>query len=103
MANASGTNQFAGFSKEPAYGDVKRTADLERSAPMSGAPIAASARNAPRRSQRQAQRQATEAPSSAAAPAPTPTPDAEVLAVGQMLADHPEASDLLRQIVSQGH
>jgi hypothetical protein len=104
MANPSGTNQFGGFSSEPAYGEVARTADLERSAPMSGAPLAASAKDAPRRAKRHSQSSGAGA-GSAAGPAPVPTsitPDAEVLAVGQQLANDPEASDLLRQIVSQG-
>lgn len=105
MSNESGKNQFGGFSSEPSYGEVARTADLERSAPMSGAPLAASAEDAPRRAQRHAGSGGQAAPPQGSAPAaagPAPTPDAEVLAVGQGLANEPEASDLLRQIVGQG-
>lgn len=105
MANPSGTNQFGGFAREPGYGQVKRTAELERSAPMSGAPLATSATEAPRRAKRRGQKRGAGAASVAqpmAAPAPSVTPDAEVAAIGQELALDPESSDLLRQIVQQG-
>ncbi len=54
MPNPTGTNQFDRFAREAPQGDVKRLQQLQRSAPVSGAPIAAGAINAPRRLQRQA-------------------------------------------------
>ena len=69
MANPGGANQLGGYELQPAYGDVKRMTQLQRSAPMSGAPIAGSALNTPRRAQR-----GTARPRAPRAAAPTPLP-----------------------------
>ena len=51
MPNPGGNNQFDHFEREAIYGDVKKSQQLTREAPMSGAPI--SALNTPRRLQKQ--------------------------------------------------
>ena len=52
MPNPSGQNQFM---REPGYGQIKRLDENTKAAPMSGAPVAAGAVNAPRRARRAAE------------------------------------------------
>jgi hypothetical protein len=54
MPNPTGRNQI--MRSEPGYGDIKKQTQLQREAPMSGAPTPAV--NAPRRAQRKAVRAA---------------------------------------------
>lgn len=49
MANQTGVNQFGSAVVQPKYGDVGKETALTKSAPMSGAPRAATAFNLPRR------------------------------------------------------
>jgi hypothetical protein len=107
VANPDGKNQWGGFSNEAAYGAKKRLQELSKSAPISGAPVAASALNAPRRSQKQAVEGA--APGPVAAPATMPLPAAppeEPVAqtsaqIWAELAAHPEASDLVKEYAAR--
>jgi hypothetical protein len=68
LPNPSGANQFA---KQPAYGDVKKLMNLEKSAPLAGAPTTSI--GAPKRAQRRAVKGQK---SSGAQPAPMPQPTA---------------------------
>jgi len=90
------------------YGDVKRTTELTREAPMSGGTVAGRALNTPNRAQDQAVRGTPTAPASqpAAAPVPAGSPPAteqpqtpyyqQVAQVWQALAAIPGASAEVR-------
>lgn len=73
MPNPSGANQFA---NQPAYGDVKKLQNLEKAAPLAGAPTTSI--GAPKRAQRKAVKRRRSAPATSptfqTAPAP-PEPD----------------------------
>jgi hypothetical protein len=103
--NPAGRNQFDRFTPELPYGDLKRSTELMREAPISGAPVAGRALNLPERAHDAAARpQAPRASTSAApaglspyAPAGAPTP-AQVWA---MIASVPGASPLVQQLAAQ--
>jgi hypothetical protein len=56
MANETGVNQYGSAIVQPKFGDVAKHTQLLQSAPLSGAPVAAQALNAPRRGAQQAKR-----------------------------------------------
>lgn len=95
MANPGGTNQLGSHP----YGAIKRATELTREAPMSGAPIATRATEAPRRAGKRARRgeRAPAVAPPAPMPGPLPDPQAVVGEVWSALAADPDASDLIRQ------
>lgn len=100
--NPGGINQYG----DTTYGDIKRRTELQRAAPMSGAPTATRATEAPRRAKRRAVRGSSPPAASviepmAAGGGPSPTPDAEVAAIWQTLASEEGASPLIRQYATQ--
>ncbi len=99
MPNPSGYNQFGGFGTAPPYGDVKRQQTLTQAAPISGAPQAAEATNAPRRAQRHATGQDSPQGQNPQEPVVLPEPPPPVslsLDVWSQLAQDPGASPLTR-------
>jgi hypothetical protein len=103
LPNPSGVNSFDRFASEASYGAKQRLSDLERSSPVPGAgPL-----NAPRRAKRHAtgQDQARQASPGApvAAPPPTfePSPQALGAEVWRELAQHPDASPLVKQYAAE--
>lgn len=97
MPNPGGGNQFGSYELQPKYGDVSRFTQLTKEAPVSGAPRAAQALNAPRRSQRSAargQQAGAQAPPQVPQGAPQIPPEKLYAAI----AEQPGASDTVRQI-----
>jgi hypothetical protein len=105
VPNPSGANQLAG--SEPLYGAVKKATELQREAPMSGAPIATHAQQAPRRAQKQAQRPARgpqptpEQVADNTAPAPQPDYQAQLASVWQQVSSVPGASPLVAEYAQE--
>lgn len=101
MPNPSGANGL--FVPEPAYGDVKTQKALQSSAPLSGAPVATRATEAPRRARRAATRPAQppvegEAPVMSQLPAP---PYTQTLArLTGVLATEPGAGQNLQWLAA---
>lgn len=97
MSNPAGVNQL-GNSHVP-YGDAKRMKELAGEAPMSGAPIATAALQAPRRARRapqpKAQTQLLSAPIVAGVQPAPQVPQQELYA---NIASIPGASPLVQQI-----
>lgn len=99
MPNASGVNQL-GSSHVP-YGDAKRMHELAGEAPMSGAPLATAALNAPRRARKQSGK-----PQAAVEPAPPVVPEYQQMPTVPpqqqyaSIASIPGASPLVQQIFS---
>jgi hypothetical protein len=97
MPNPNGANQFDKFATEKPYGEVKRMNELSRSAPMSGAPVATPAVNAPQRAQHKA----------TTPKAPKPAKGGpleyglELATTWAEIAALPGASDLVRQIAER--
>lgn len=106
--NPSGANQLGAA---PAYGQIKKQTQLAREAPMSGAPLAASATEAPRRASRQARRRSRAAAGpvptnedlAAAAATPPVQPDyhAQLASVWQQVAAVPGASQLVNEYAQE--
>jgi hypothetical protein len=95
MPNPSGAN--AVYVPEPGYGEKKQMKNLARSAPMSGAPVAASAYNEPRKAQRRAT-----TPSQPKQTQGQPMPYYEELALTWAeFAAQPGASDLVKLIAQR--
>lgn len=102
MPNPGGGNQFGNFTLQPAYGDVKKQTELTREAPVSGAPVAGRALNAPRRGERQAmrgpsQQQPQPGVQQQAPPTPEIAPQAWQAQSWQQIAAIPGASPLVQQ------
>ena len=103
MPNPAGVNQL-GNSHVP-YGEAKRMKELAGEAPMSGAPLATSAIQAPTRARRRPQ---TPQPQQQAEPGPPPVPEYQQLPQtppGQQyaaIASIPGASPLVQQIFGNG-
>lgn len=101
MPNPSGANQL-GDTNVP-YGDVKRTYELTRAAPMSGAAVAGRALNAPRR----AKQRGVTSPNAAAPPTVPPGPSqvqpppVDNRTVWQEIARIPGASPLVHQLAAR--
>lgn len=92
--NPSGANGIT----PPAYGDVKKQLQLSKQAPLSGAPIATAATEAPRRAQRKSQRDKRPAPptqqelgEASVQPQQTPSYDAQLAAKFTEIAGRPGA------------
>lgn len=100
--NPGGINQL-GSDRVP-YGDAKRLATLSGEAPMSGAPLATPAVNAPRNARRQrgGQTQVTQ-PVAAGPPqlAPAVSYQAQLAQTWAQIAMEPGASDLVKQIAQE--
>lgn len=97
MSNPGGANQLGSYELQPKYGDVKRLTQLQRQAPISGAPLASSAINTPRRSQKQAVRGQT--PQEAQAPPlPQQAPSLPPEQLYSMIAAIPGASPEVQRI-----
>lgn len=108
MANPNGVNQL-GSDRVP-YGEAKRMKQLTEEAPMSGAPIATPAINAPQRARRAAprasQRPSVGKPQNSPIPAPTvpgyqmapQVPQSELYTA---IASIPGASPLVQSIFGQ--
>jgi hypothetical protein len=99
MANYSGSNQF--YQPEPKYGDVKKMKELSREAPMSGAPVAKPAVNAPQRAQAQATTPKTPAQQKPAKASIQPDYGLELASTWAEIAALPGASDLVKQIAER--
>ena len=96
MPNDRGSNQFQ---KDYPHGERKRMMQLQRSAPMSGAPTP-SAEGAPKRAQKRAV-QGQQAPAAGAAPSPPVPPtqapySTELAMVYQQLAQEMPDDELVR-------
>lgn len=72
MPNRNGVNQFDHFEHEAVHGAKKRALELQKTAPMSGAPIATHATEAPRRAQQAATRKPKQTTPAQQQPTPTP-------------------------------
>jgi hypothetical protein len=96
--NPAGINQLGSHP----YGAIRRATELTREAPMSGAPVATHATEAPRRAGKRAKRGAPVAAPPAAlvgAPVgPEPSPQAQLAVIYSVWAAEPDASDLVRQL-----
>lgn len=92
MPNPEGTNPLH---PAPGYGDIKKAQTLQKSAPMSGAPIATPAVNAPQRAQAQAKTRTTGQVKGVGTP---PEYQAELAATWAEIASVPGASALVQQL-----
>jgi hypothetical protein len=111
VPNPSGQNSnlnFNGFVQNPpAYGDKARQGDLQRTAPVAGAGAAASALNAPKRSQRRAtrpQQSPQQQPTMIQAPPPQPAQPAYQIMLANAwaeIAQIPGASPLVQQLAQE--
>lgn len=97
MPNPNGSNQFDKFASERKYGDVKKMEQLQKYAPMSGAPVATPAVNAPEK----AQYKAVHAPQKPAKPKVsskgTPEYPVELASKWAQVAQMPGASDIVKR------
>jgi hypothetical protein len=110
VPNPGGANQFGGYELQRPYGDAARQTQLLKQAPISGAPVAAHALEAPRRGRRHAQGQDRPAGTAEAqqqgqpqgqpqAPAfPAPTQRATSAMTWSQIAEIPGASPLVQQL-----
>ena len=103
MPNPQGVNSFDRFASEPGYGEKNRMNVLQGAAPVPGVhPL-----NAPRRAKRHAAGQdrprGSARPGPVAAPPPMSAPAPEVITaeVWKELAQHPDASPLVKQIAAE--
>lgn len=101
MPNPGGINQL-GSDRVP-YGDAKRMKELASEAPMSGAPLATSAINAPRQAQRGSRTRPSAAPAEQPAQPPTPqvSPQAFASQAWQQIAAIPGASPLVQSYAAR--
>ena len=101
MPNPQGVNNFDRFASEPGYGEKNRMDVLQGAAPVPGVhPL-----NAPRRAKRHAAGQdrprgQTVGPVAAPPPVASPNPDAIKAEVWRELAQHPDASPLVKEIAA---
>jgi hypothetical protein len=95
MPNPLGVNDLQ---PTPVQGAIKRLAELQRSAPMSGAALPSRALNTPRRSQRRAVRGRGEPMAPPPPVAAQVTPGQSKAQVWAELARHPDASPLVREL-----
>lgn len=99
MSNPAGVNQL-GSSHVP-YGQVKKMKELAGEAPMSGAPIATSALNAPRRDRKAPQGRSQAKPQEAPTPVVPEYQQMPQIPTDQLytqIASIPGASPLVQQI-----
>lgn len=96
MPNPSGFNGVT--PEEPPYGARKQMGAMQKSAPLAGQPISASAQNTPRRARRRAQMGAVE-PAALPAPAPTASPAAAAVSFWQQVAQVPGVTPLVQELL----
>lgn len=100
MANPNGVNQHDKFATEKKYGEVKRATELQKSAPMSGAPTPAI--SMPETSQRRAVQGRRGAPKPQKAPSGgVPPYEQEVASIWAEVAAQPGASELVKAIAAR--
>jgi hypothetical protein len=101
MPNPGGVNGL-GSDRVP-YGQAKKMKELAGEAPMSGAPLATPALNAPRQAQRSTQSRPAAGAVEQPAPLPTPevSPQAFASQAWQQIASIPGASPLVQQYAAR--
>lgn len=100
MPNPNGVNSFDKFGTEKKYGEVKRATQLQKAAPMSGAPTPAI--NMPETSQDRAVRGRRSTPKPQKAPSGTAMPyEQETALTWAEIAAQPGASDLVKAIAAR--